>query len=255
MPARPFALTVITNASVETEQVQELRAAAGSSSQASRPLELAWPRTCSRCRTSRCLFRPTIRCTDTCRERDAAHVQLGRVQMHGENGVLAIADWVLTRQRSNPFHSYMIERIDGFVGPASRSRRLPGKRCAMHGKTSERPEGSGRPPAGRPAGCCLPRCRCSRTARPRRGSTESRRLTRFLRPTRRSSTRSSCSGSATSPGSPACSSCRTTHWHSPIAPAPRRRPSAASTCSTTSGTPISPASCWRRSCCVRRSGA
>jgi len=46
-------------------------------------------------------------------------VQLGRVQMHGENGVLAIPDWVLTRQRSNPFHSYMIERIDGFVGPAA----------------------------------------------------------------------------------------------------------------------------------------
>ena len=51
-------------------------------------------------------------------ERDVHHVHLGRVQMHGENGVLAIPDWVLTRQRSNPFHSYMIERIDGFLGLA-----------------------------------------------------------------------------------------------------------------------------------------
>ena len=42
-------------------------------------------------------------------------MQLGRVQVHGENGVLAIPDWVLTRQRSNPFHAYMIERIDGLM--------------------------------------------------------------------------------------------------------------------------------------------
>ena len=74
--------------------------------------------TCSRCRTWRCRSRPTIRCTATCRSATCNHVQLGRVQMHGENGVLAMPDWVLTRQRSNPFHSYMIERIDGFLGPA-----------------------------------------------------------------------------------------------------------------------------------------
>ena len=36
--------------------------------------------------------------------------------MHGENGVLTIPDWVLTRQRSNPFHAYALERIDGFIG-------------------------------------------------------------------------------------------------------------------------------------------
>jgi hypothetical protein len=43
-------------------------------------------------------------------------VQLGRVSVHGENGVLAIPDWVLTRQRFNPFHAYALERIDGFIG-------------------------------------------------------------------------------------------------------------------------------------------
>jgi hypothetical protein len=35
--------------------------------------------------------------------------------MHGENGVLAIPDWVLTRQRSNPFHAYVLERVDRFM--------------------------------------------------------------------------------------------------------------------------------------------
>jgi hypothetical protein len=50
-------------------------------------------------------------------EGNTNHVQLGRVQVHGENGVLSVPDWVLTRQRSNPFHGYMIERIDGLLFP------------------------------------------------------------------------------------------------------------------------------------------
>ncbi len=118
MPARTFALTVITNASVETDQMQELRAKSGSSSQASRPLDLTWPRDIFSLSHVALPFPPDDPLYGYLSERDVHHVHLGRVQMHGENGVLAIPDWVLTRQRSNPFHSYMIERIDGFVGPA-----------------------------------------------------------------------------------------------------------------------------------------
>jgi len=118
MPARTFALTVITNASVETDQLQELRAAPGSSIQVSRPLEFSWPQAVFSLAHVALPFPPDDPLYGFLSERNARHVQLGRVQMHGENGVLAIPDWVLTRQRSNPFHSYMIERIDGFVGPA-----------------------------------------------------------------------------------------------------------------------------------------
>jgi hypothetical protein len=42
-------------------------------------------------------------------------VQLGNVAVRGENGVLKVPMWALIRQRSNPFHAYLIERIDGFV--------------------------------------------------------------------------------------------------------------------------------------------
>ena len=118
MPARTFALTVITNASVETDQLRELRAEPGSSSQVSRPLEFSWPQAVFSLAHVALPFPPDDPLYGFLSERNARHVQLGRVQMHGENGVLAIPDWVLTRQRSNPFHSYMIERIDGFVGPA-----------------------------------------------------------------------------------------------------------------------------------------
>jgi hypothetical protein len=49
------------------------------------------------------------------------HVQLGNIEIRGENGVLTVPMWALTRQRSNPFHSYLLERIDGFVtGAAAR---------------------------------------------------------------------------------------------------------------------------------------
>ena len=47
------------------------------------------------------------------------HVQLGSIEVRGENGVLNVPSWMLTRQRSNPFHAYLLERIDEFVLPAT----------------------------------------------------------------------------------------------------------------------------------------
>jgi alpha-beta hydrolase superfamily lysophospholipase len=119
MPNRPFALTVITNASPDTAQVQELRAEAGSSSQSSRPLPWSWPRDVFSLSHVALPFPPDDSLYGYEAVRDRGHVQLGRVDVHGENGVLAIPDWVLTRQRSNPFHAYMLERIDGFLSGAT----------------------------------------------------------------------------------------------------------------------------------------
>jgi alpha-beta hydrolase superfamily lysophospholipase len=122
MPQRSFALTVITNEDAATEQVRELRALPGSSTQSTRLLDLAWPMAVFSLAHVALPFPPDdplYGYQTASADRDAppagTHVQLGRVSMHGENGVLSIPDWVLTRQRSNPFHSYMIERIDGFL--------------------------------------------------------------------------------------------------------------------------------------------
>jgi hypothetical protein len=41
-------------------------------------------------------------------------VQLGRIEVRGENGVLNVPSWMLTRQRSNPFHGYLLERVEAF---------------------------------------------------------------------------------------------------------------------------------------------
>jgi hypothetical protein len=116
-PSRSYALTVVTNASPETLEVQELRAVPGSNVQAARPLPWSWPRDVFSLSHVAIPFPPDDPLYGYDAPRDPHHVQLGRVRAHGENGVLALPDWVITRQRSNPFHAYMMERIDGFVAP------------------------------------------------------------------------------------------------------------------------------------------
>lgn len=114
-PKRSYALTVVTNANPETLEVKELRAAPGSNVQASRPLPWSWPRDVYSLSHVAMPFPPDDPLYGYDAPRDVHHVQLGRVRAHGENGVLALPDWVITRQRSNPFHAYMLERIDQFI--------------------------------------------------------------------------------------------------------------------------------------------
>jgi alpha-beta hydrolase superfamily lysophospholipase len=121
MPNRSFALTVITNASREDLQVQELRAERGSSDQAIRPLDLAWPEQVFSLSHVALPFPFDDPLYGYQRLPGVNHVQLGGIQIHGENGVLSVPAWALTRQRSNPFHSYMIGRIEAFLGADARA--------------------------------------------------------------------------------------------------------------------------------------
>ncbi len=118
-PGRPFALTVITNATPRTLQVKELRAAAGSGRQQAQLLGLAWPQSVFSLSHVALPFPPDDPLYGYRTLPDASHVQLGRIEARGETGVLAIPGWMLTRQRSNPFHAYMLARIDEFVAAGS----------------------------------------------------------------------------------------------------------------------------------------
>jgi len=115
MPQRTFGLTVITNLSPETLQVKELRAPPGSGEQVARPLELAWPRTVFSLSHVALPFPPDDPLYGYEPAAVADHVQLGRIEVRGENGVLTLPTWALVRQRSNPFHAYLVERLDAFV--------------------------------------------------------------------------------------------------------------------------------------------
>jgi len=114
-PQRPFALTVITNATPDTQQVVELRTSAGTNKTTRRDLALAWPQNVFSLSHVALPFPPDDPLYGYEGVAPSGHVQLGNVAVRGENGVLSVPMWALTRQRSNPFHAYLVERIDGFV--------------------------------------------------------------------------------------------------------------------------------------------
>ena len=65
--------------------------------------------------TSRCPSRPTIRSTATIRNSENPGIRLGRLALHGENNTLSIPPTMMTRQRWNPFHAFMMAKIAEFV--------------------------------------------------------------------------------------------------------------------------------------------
>ena len=122
MPERTYALSVITNATPRTLLVKELRAEAGSGRQTARLLGLEWPRGVFSLSHVALPFPPDDPLYGYATARDPQHLQLGRIEARGENGVLTLPLWLLTRQRSNPFHAYMLERIDEFVTDGAAQR-------------------------------------------------------------------------------------------------------------------------------------
>jgi alpha-beta hydrolase superfamily lysophospholipase len=115
---RPYALALITNANASTLQVHERRSAAMSPVAVDRPLGLAWPRHVFSLSHVALPFPADDPLYGYAAPATTRHVQLGRVEIRGENGVLNVPTWMLTRQRSNPFHPYLVERIEGFLAEA-----------------------------------------------------------------------------------------------------------------------------------------
>jgi pimeloyl-ACP methyl ester carboxylesterase len=114
-PQRPYALTVISNSSSGALEVTERRVSAGSTQVTERALGLEWPQRVFSLSHVALPFPPDDPLYGYEVVPGGQHVQLGRIQVHGENGVLSLPSWMLTRQRSNPFHGYMLQRIDAFL--------------------------------------------------------------------------------------------------------------------------------------------
>jgi alpha-beta hydrolase superfamily lysophospholipase len=150
MPERPFELSVITNANPRSLQVKELEALAGSGRQTARLLALAWPRGVFSLSHVALPFPPDDPLYGYAAPPDDSHVQLGRVEVRGENGVLAVPTWLLTRQRSNPFYSYLEERVREAVlsappspsAPASSSSSSQASPVAAHHRRLPAPAGT-----------------------------------------------------------------------------------------------------------------
>jgi alpha-beta hydrolase superfamily lysophospholipase len=114
-PQRPYGLSVITNGSPETTEVVELRTPALREHGERRELGLQWPIGVFSLSHVGIPFPPDdpLYGYEVTGPKD--HVQLGTLAVRGENGVLRVPMWALTRQRSNPFHAYMLGRIDALL--------------------------------------------------------------------------------------------------------------------------------------------
>jgi alpha-beta hydrolase superfamily lysophospholipase len=127
---RPFALSLVTNANARTLEVKERRVPAQQTQATEQLLGLAWPRNVFSLSHVALPFPPDDPLYGYDAARSATHVQLGSIEVRGENGVLNVPAWMLTRQRSNPFHRYLVERIEEFMlqaaAPAGRVQDLEG---------------------------------------------------------------------------------------------------------------------------------
>lgn len=114
---RPFALSLVTNANPRTLQAEERRVPAGATQATARLLDLSWPKNVFSLSHVALPFPPDDPLYGYDAPRSATHVQLGSIEVRGENGVLNVPNWMLTRQRSNPFHRYLVERVEEFMLP------------------------------------------------------------------------------------------------------------------------------------------
>jgi alpha-beta hydrolase superfamily lysophospholipase len=115
-PHRPYALSVITNVTEQTARVLERRVPAQGTVAQERVLAAEWPRNVFSLSHVALPFPPDDPLYGYDAPRTGRHIQLGRIEVRGENGVLNVPGWMLTRQRSNPFHGYLVDRVERWFG-------------------------------------------------------------------------------------------------------------------------------------------
>lgn len=114
-PALPFDLTLITNASDDSEAVAAWRRSAGGSTVTRTPLPLAWPSGMFALSHVALPFAPDDALYGATPPAHPGRIYLGRVALFGERGLLAVPEASLMRARQNPFFADMVQRIDGFL--------------------------------------------------------------------------------------------------------------------------------------------
>ncbi|HEB99631.1 MAG TPA: alpha/beta hydrolase [Thiotrichales bacterium] len=120
-----FRLTLITNVSEESAQVEERSGLASGGPERVRPLALAWPEDVYSLSHIALPFPPDdpVYGYDARAEDGSPLDTLGNLAVRGERNVLSIPAADLLRLRANPFHAYVVERILEFTG---RSRAAEG---------------------------------------------------------------------------------------------------------------------------------
>ncbi len=118
-PPQPFALTVITNESARSSRVVAVHRAAGAGEAVRRPTTLAWPANVFSMSHVAVPFRPDDPLYGATPPRDGG-LYLGRTELLGERGLLAVPVGDVVRLRHNPFWPYVEGRVAAFLDTPER---------------------------------------------------------------------------------------------------------------------------------------
>jgi alpha-beta hydrolase superfamily lysophospholipase len=114
-PAWPFDATLLTNESPESHALVALRRSAGESTVRSEPTDLAWPRGVFALSHVALPVPPDDPIYGAEPPSTRKTLYLGKVELLGEQGLLAIPPNAMVRLRFNPFFSYVWERAERFL--------------------------------------------------------------------------------------------------------------------------------------------
>jgi alpha-beta hydrolase superfamily lysophospholipase len=114
-PITAYAIDIVTNRNSATFDAVLRSRAAGSDAVTTTELGLAWPDDVYSLAHIALPFAPDDPLYGDDPRSENPGIRLGRLALHGENGVLSIPPTMMTRQRWNPFHSFMTAKIQKFV--------------------------------------------------------------------------------------------------------------------------------------------
>ena len=116
-PALPFELTVLTNQAADRDALSAMHRPALKNAVSEEPTTLSWPAGVFSLSHVALPFAPDDPVYGERRPAKLQAVYLGRVDLLGERGVLAVPPAQLLRLRYNPFFSYVQRRVDLFLAP------------------------------------------------------------------------------------------------------------------------------------------
>jgi alpha-beta hydrolase superfamily lysophospholipase len=114
-PPKAYSAGIVTNRSNAGLEAVLRSRAAGEASAATTELGLSWPAEVYSLSHIALPFAPDDPLYGDDPRSENPGIRLGRLALHGENNTLSIPPAMMTRQRWNPFHSFMIARIAAFV--------------------------------------------------------------------------------------------------------------------------------------------
>lgn len=114
-PVRNYSVGIVTNRDAASFDAVLQSRPAGAAQATTTPLNLSWPDDVYSLSHIALPFSPDDPLYGDDPRAENPGIRLGRLALHGENGTLSIPPTMMTRQRWNPFHTFMVEKISAFV--------------------------------------------------------------------------------------------------------------------------------------------